>query len=360
VWRETDDLIGRALEAGVVPGLTVCVHDGDEVLFETAGGSSELRPQAREASLETVWDLASLTKVLCTTPLVISMLGEGVMELDQPLSRLLPGASDLIHPAHCLQHSSGWPAWRPFFSELCYPRAEWGSEAVREAVLAAILEIPVETPPGTHHQYSDLGMIALGFAIERFHGARIDQVFQERIAGPLGVELTWGHPEAAATEDCPVRDRVLRGEVHDLNCALMGGASGHAGLFGTARSVAESVAIQLRSWKGRGALSTEWVREFWSRTGPGSHRLGWDSPSGPDSAAGGSWPRSGVGHLAFTGCSVWVVPERSWIVVLCSNRLHPEVEGGAVPDAEPGPRTRAFRSLRSHLYTTVLQTLMSQ
>jgi CubicO group peptidase (beta-lactamase class C family) len=357
VWSETEALLSDALEEGIIPGLAVCVHDGQQTLWEFAGGSAELRPTHRPARTDTSWDLASLTKVLCTVPLVISLIEEGRMELDSDLSEVIEGAPQGVSVAHCLQHSSGWPAWRPFFTDLGIDSSAWGKDSTRQAVLSGILQTPLQTRPGERHCYSDLGMIALGFALERWGGAPLDVLFEERISGPARLSLGWGDPQAAATEDCPLRGRVIRGQVHDLNAAMLGGISAHAGLFGSAAAVAAAVATQLRSWHGEGAYSTELVREFWSRVGPGSHRLGWDSPSGTASSASALWPRDGVGHLGFTGCSIWVAPADSLIVVFCSNRVHPMIEGGAVPDAPPGPLTRAFKGLRPRIHSSVLRAM---
>jgi CubicO group peptidase (beta-lactamase class C family) len=357
VWRETERLLLQALAEEVVPGISLCVYLRDAVVYEFAGGMAELRPQPREVSTDTPWDLASLTKVLSTSPLVLSLIEEGRISLDSSLAEVLPGAPEGVTVMHCLQHSTGWPAWRPFFSQLDFAPHDWGSSEVRQAILQEIIETPLEAPVGVRHCYSDLGMIALGFALERWGQGTLSELFEARIQRPWGLELSWGNPGAAATEDCPVRGRVVRGEAHDLNASMLGGVAGHAGLFGTARGVVEAVACQLQSWQGRGPQSEALQRDFWTRSGPGSHRLGWDSPSGQKSAAGEAWPADGVGHLAFTGCSVWVSPSRGWIVSMCSNRLHPDVEGGAVPSGEVGPRTRAFRALRPRLHTEVAQVL---
>mgnify|MGYP001244884754 CR=1 FL=1 len=357
MWQETERLLRHALADEVVPGISLCVYSRDAIVYEFTGGMAELHPEPRDVSRDTPWDLASLTKVLCTSPVVLSLVEEGRISLDSPLAEVLPGAPEEVTVAHCLQHSSGWPAWRPFFEQLGLSPDRWGSPEARQAILREILQTPLEAPAGARHCYSDLGMIALGFALERWGQGSLSELFEERIRNPWGLELSWGSPRAAATEDCPVRGRVVRGDVHDLNASVLGGCAGHAGLFGTARGVVAAVACQLRSWQGRGPQSEVLQREFWSRAGPGSHRLGWDSPSGLRSAAGGAWPADGVGHLAFTGCSVWVSPSRGWIVAMCSNRVHPDVEGGAVPSGEVGPRTRAFRDLRPRLHTEVAQVL---
>ena len=155
-----------------------------------------------------------------------------------------------------------------------------------------------------------------------------------------------------------MRGRVVVGEVHDLNAAVLGGLSGHAGLFGSAREVAAAAAWQLRAYHGaEEGLRTETVRAYWTAKGPGSHHLGWDGVSPGASSAGPRWPADGVGHTGFTGCSLWVAPERRIVVAFLTNRVHPLVEGGSVPSAPVSPRYQAFKDLRPELHTRILTAL---
>ncbi|RME20642.1 MAG: esterase, partial [Deltaproteobacteria bacterium] len=213
--------------------------------------------------------------------------------------------------------------------------------------------------PGAVHCYSDLGILLLGAALEVVGGDRLDRLWDARVRRPTGVDLRFGWPDAAATEDCPVRRRVIVGEVHDLNAAVMGGIAPHAGLFGSAGEAAACAAWQLRAWQGRGdeGLDPELVRTAWGWTAAGSHHLGWDGVSQPGSTAGPSWPPDGVGHLGFTGTSLWVAPRQDVIVCLCTNRVHPTIEGGASPGQPVGPRTRAFRALRPAVHRAIVAAL---
>ena len=151
---------------------------------------------------------------------------------------------------------------------------------------------------------------------------------------------------------------MIRGEVHDLNAAILGGKSTHAGLFGSVSALTEAAEWSLLGYHGESTdLEAESVRYFWTTKGPGSHVLGWDTPSDTGSTASDLWPRNGVGHLGFTGTSLWVAPDERLIVGFASNRVHPNVEGGAVPFAKTGPKTKAFRAFRPRLHQTILEIL---
>ena len=359
MWADVSALLARAVSDGVIPGCAVCVRVRGEVAFEAAWGQAEQRPEVRMATTETVWDLASLTKVLATTPVAMSLVADGTLDLHAPLREILPDAPQGVTAAHCLSHSSGLPPWRPLYALDEVKGAEWGSAAARDHALAAARSTALQSPPGSKHAYSDLGFLLLGAAMETLTGARLDRLYASRVAAPSGVALHWGWPDAAATEDCPERGRVIRGEVHDLNAYAMGGVSSHAGLFGKVSQVAAAAAWQLRAFKGEDSagLSPQVVRQFWSYVGAGSHHLGWDGVSASGSSAGPLWPRDGVGHLGFTGCGVWIAPEQDVIVAMVSNRVHPVVEGGSVPDAPLHPRYLAFKALRPAVHTAVIETL---
>jgi CubicO group peptidase (beta-lactamase class C family) len=233
-----------------------------------------------------VYDLASLTKPLCTAEVVLRLVRRGYLALDQGHPRL-PGGVTI---RHLLQHSSGYPAWRPFFRET-------QGRGIPELALAT----PLDHPPGRVHTYSDVGFLALGAVIDTI--APLEELW----AGPL----RWGAPRSEDT------GLGVGGPVHDENARAMGGIAPHAGLFGTAREVAEVAGRWLRP----GALPEELRAEFLHCRGPGSHRLGWDAPSGPGSTAGADPPPDAVGHLGFTGTSLWLSPETGRVSVLLTNRV---------------------------------------
>jgi CubicO group peptidase (beta-lactamase class C family) len=240
-----------------------------------------------------------------------------------------------ITVAHLLTHSSGFPAWRPVYAEAT---GAWGTAATRTALLHSAWATPLEAEPGTRHCYSDLGMLALLGVLEAATEQDLSTLFRDRVQHPAGIaDLRWGWPGAAATEVCPVRGVLVEGIVHDLNCASLGGISTHAGLFGTAAAVA-GLADRLRGAVADPERFPELpgraLGQLWALRGPGSHRGGWDAISAGYSSTGQFFPADTVGHLGYTGTSVWVAPSRRTTVVLLTNRVHP------VDDKEP---IRKFR-----------------
>ncbi len=350
-------LLEAAVQEECIPGYALMLRGPDRVVGQIYGGQASIRPRARRVFAETPWDLASLTKVLCTASLMMSLHENGILSLEMPLQRWVASAPPGVTAAHCLSHSSGLPPWRPLYAD--FLDAAVGTGGVREAILHAAMTTPPLADPGQRYAYSDLGMMLLTAAIEAAGGDRIDRLWERHVRAALGVELRWGWPGAAATEDCPVRGAVQEGQVHDLNAWAMGGISGHAGLFGAIDAVGQLAAEWLRCSLGRGQLWQQaTLRRFWSEGGAGSHRLGWDRPTPPSPSAGPLWPADGVGHLGFTGCSIWIAPRQEQIVVLLTNRVHPLVEGGSVP-GQDGPRTRAFRALRPAVHSAIVASLQA-
>jgi CubicO group peptidase (beta-lactamase class C family) len=313
-WSEVDRLLDGAA-GSVFPSARLIVIDAlTKVKQRSAGG----------AKAETEFDIASLTKPLATVNLTMMALERGRIALaDEPR----PG----VTVQQLLAHASGLPAW-----QLLAPAP--GFADARAGIVEAVRSEPLESAPGAVSRYSDLGFILLGDWLEQRLGARLDALFTEWIADPLGLAIGYG-PRAPAP--CAPTEGELRGVVHDENARAMGGVAGHAGLFATADDVAALAAVLLATWAGKSEIgftfsdksethftfpvSPSTLRKFWSPSGvPGSTWcLGWDRPSASGSSAGARWPRDGVRHLGFTGCSLWLDPPRGRAVVLLSNRVHP-------------------------------------
>ncbi len=356
-------MCSAAVDDGVTPGLVLLVAAGGQTLFHEAFGARQLVPRRLPALPDTVYDVASLTKAVSTSVLAMQEVGAGRLALDAPAAALLPelAAGDEARAAitvrQLLAHASGLPAHRPFWRQAA------GSPAERLAIARLAAREPLEHPPGTRAVYSDLGFILLGWLLERLTGARLDVLFAERIARPLGLAATFvnlADPEArarllaertvAATQLAAERHGLVLGEVDDLNAFAMGGIAGHAGLFAGAGDLAAIAAALCRAWRGEagGLVAPEVVRAFWSPSGvPGSTwRLGWDGPAPSGSQAGERLSRAAVGHLAFTGCSLWIDPAREVVVVLLSNRVHPAI-----------PTDDRFRRLRPALHDAALDAV---
>lgn len=306
------EILRRARDAGVASALDLAVLHGDEIVVAERLGDHDS------------WDLASLTKALVGAPLACAFVDQGLLTFGRPVT------ASGVTLAQLLSHSAGYPAWLPLYE----------GASSRDDVLERARSTPLEAAPGARHTYSDIGFLVLCGLLEQVGGARVDAL-AERHLGLQG--LTWGGEGAAPTEDCPVRGCVVHDEVHDLNCRAMDGVSTHAGLFGDALSVARAVREQLvRSRDPATALS--WA---WSHRGAGSHWMGWDGRSGESSSSGRFFPPDTVGHLGFTGTSVWAAPSRDVVVALLTNRVHPSVDDTRIRALRPAVHDAVVQGLRS-------------
>ncbi len=349
------DSVDRALETavqeGVFPGAVLGVRVRKRLIYLRAVGRVSSEPPGAPTQVGTIYDLASLTKPLATTTSVLWLVQQGRLTLDHRLEDLLPelkgfpiGEATIFH---LLTHSSGLPAWRPYYERVAerdrLTPGFWGSEAARRAVIGYIREEALLHNIGERSVYSDLGFMLLGFIVERVSGQSFSAFCREHIFEPLGADplgfarLTSGgvtvdgrlvaDREAVAATECDTwRGRVLRGEVHDENASALGGVAGHAGLFGTAAAVLAVSGAWLDAYHGRLSLfKPELARRFVTRQDrvpQSTWALGWDTPSVPSSTGSRFSPRS-FGHLGYTGTSLWIDPIQELEVVLLSNRVHP-------------------------------------
>jgi serine-type D-Ala-D-Ala carboxypeptidase len=332
-WTPLGRLLDSAVAAGAAPGAVVGVSRcGERYTHGTGrlGLMDSIRPGPG-----TLYDLASLTKVVGLTTAVMLAVEDGLLRLDDPVQRYLPvflgPRKDSVTLRHLLTHSSGLPAHRPLW--LVTPH--WST------ALLMVNTMPLDTAPGVRALYSDLGAIVLTEVVERVYRTSLDRVLTARVFGPLGMRGTRFRPPRswrawiAPTEDDPWRGRVLRGEVHDENAAWLGGISGHAGLFSDVEDLltfGEWLLDGVTGGPGSDGGFRPWAvppprvaAEFVRRQNlvAGSSRaLGWDTPS-EGSSAGTRLSPASYGHTGFTGTSIWTDPARGLVVVLLTNRVHP-------------------------------------
>ncbi len=339
-------LLDRAVADGVTPGGVLLVARRGAVAMEHAVGRLTYDEGAAAVTPDTIYDLASLTKVIATTTLVMRRVDEGALDLDTPAAAHLPELDGTpVGPAtlrDLLAHSSGLPCCTELFREL-------GEGLDRDEARARYLEHIAATDllaePRTKAIYSDLGVLILGEILERQAGKRLDELVRAEILEPLGMTDTSYLPggelvhRIAPTEFDDWRGRLPHGEVHDENTHALGGIAPHAGLFGTARDVAVFAWALLDG----GQRSEHRVAEpgtfalFTRRAelvAGSSRALGWDTPSDPSSAGRWFGARS-FGHTGFTGTSLWVDPELDLIVVLLTNRVHPTRDNIAIRRLRP-------------------------
>jgi CubicO group peptidase (beta-lactamase class C family) len=329
-------VLENAIAQRAFPGASIEVGAANQVLWREAFGTLTFDPDSRPASDQTIYDLASLTKVLATAPLVMQEVERGALGLDDPVSRHVAAwrGSDRagVTLRDLLAHCSGLPSWRPFFREL----------KGRAAYEAAISAEPLEYVPRTESIYSDLDFMLLGFILEnggalgdRFAGLRAGMGVVEEIQ--FNPPRIW-HARTAPTETDPWRGRLLVGEVHDENAWALGGAAGHAGLFGSAAAVGSCARHVMQILGGRPGVVTRSTLEIFitRRTDiPGSSRaLGWDTMLTTSSCGTRLSPRA-FGHTGFTGTSLWIDPELDVYIALLTNRVHPTRANEAIKRVRP-------------------------
>lgn len=326
------------VEEGVFPGAVLLVAKKGQVLFIEKAGYLSLIPDQIPMKKNTIFDLASLTKPLATTLCLMKLVDESKVELDQPLSRLVPtpvpADKKELTPRLLLSHSAGFTDWKPFYLDLMQYESEERKRILREQ----ILKDPLVYSAGEEYLYSDLGFMILEWIIEQTTGMTMGQFVEQSFYQPLSLERTFLSEDAltlpfkqevfAATEDCPWRKKVTQGEVHDENAWALGGYSGHAGLFGTAEDVHVLVNLIWEHYLGKrdDYLRPETVRTFFTKQDivkESSWCLGWDTPSEEHSSSGKYFSRNSVGHTGFTGVSVWMDLDKDVVVILLTNRIHP-------------------------------------
>lgn len=333
--RDLELLLEQIVAERSIPSISLVLRvEGGEVFHRTVGLAR--RSPERVAAVDQPYDLASVTKAIAGSTVAASLVQDGVVALDEPVAVHLPRVDDRVTLRHLLNHSSGYPAWRPLY-EGC--TGAYGTASSRSAMLQAAQAPSLEAPPGRRYCYSDLGFMVMLAFLETAAKRPFDLLFRERIIHASGVnrQFRWGWPGAAATEMCPVRGFVVEGVVHDLNCAALGGVSTHAGLFATARGLAELADRLREAAAGRdSALPGEALDQFWSAVGPGSHCLGWDTVSRDGYTSTGRFlPRDARGHLGYTGTSLWIVPSRQTVIALLTNRVHPFDEKETIREIRP-------------------------
>ena len=319
-------VLDRAIADSAFPGAIAVVGTREGEIASYAVGRIDWPATAPMPDERTLWDLASLTKVVGMTTAMMQLVEQGRVDLDAPVVRYLPEfageGKERVTIRHLLTHSSGLPSWRPLYKEA----------TTADTAVAIVLATPLDTVPGARMVYSDLGAILLGKVVERVSGEPLDAYLARHVTGPLGMSSTFYRPDAsmrdrvAPTEFDPWRQRHVRGEVHDENAYMLGGVSGHAGLFSTAADLTRFARMMLNggALDGVRVLRPETIAQFTAVQDPTlSHRaLGWETPNGQNSA-GHHMSARAFGHTGFTGTSIWMDPERGAFVLLLSNRVNP-------------------------------------
>lgn len=339
-------VLERAIASRAFPGAAFGVlQDGKILALESVGqftyetGSPSVRP-------DTMYDLASVSKVVATTAAAMQLYDRGMLDLNSRVGDLLPGfvvgmqphsGKERVTLRMLLTHTSGMIGYAPLFR----------THATPDALLRAILQLPLEAPPDTRTEYSDFGFILLGKIIEILAGEPLDAFWGAHICTPLGLTrscfrpMLTQHPEIPPTEDdSTLRQRRIQGEVQDEHAFILGGVAGHAGLFSSVEDLLRFAACVLdegRTPDGTPLFRAETVDLFARHHTPAGTRpraLGWDVPTTPSSSGHHFGPRS-IGHLGYSGTSLWIDPDRSLAVVLLTNRTWPDRATDAIRQVRP-------------------------
>jgi CubicO group peptidase (beta-lactamase class C family) len=340
--RAIEPFLAAKIAAGCFPGASYLVASGERILAEGALGRAVVEPAPIAAGIDTLYDLASLTKPLATALLALLLRRDGLLSLEDPLARHLPAwpaadERDGITLFDLLVHRSGLPDWRPLYlhADDRAGRVEW------------LRRVPLAGAPRGVVIYSCLGYILAGFALEAAGGATLQRLFEERVSRPLGIaDLLFRpsralRPRIAATEAGNRRERDLAGEagagyngwrseliwgeVHDTNARSLGGVAGNAGLFGTARAI-HALAVALLD-PARGLLPGEELRLLRHSATQGlaeERSIGFQIAATRGSSAGSDLSPASFGHTGFTGTSLWIDPAAGRIYILLTNRVHPQ------------------------------------
>jgi CubicO group peptidase (beta-lactamase class C family) len=351
-----EDLLQTAIAEGVFPGACYAYGKLDGRGVSGSIGRYTYCPDSPAVSADTIWDLASVSKVVGTTTMAMLMFDKGLLKLDETVGTQLPAfakaGKERLAMKNLLVHDSGLIAFRPYQKTCTTPEQVWDAICVE----------PLTYPTGTKMVYSDLNMITLQMVLEHVAGEPMEVFLKRNVWTPLGMEDTQynpglGNPRCAPTEGVEPWRATLRqlrktashapsveqfpdaahwvqGEVHDPNAAVCGGVAGHAGLFSTASDLARFATMMLKG--GETMIKPETIRLFTKRQSESSSRaLGWDTKSAERSSAGAKLGPRSYGHTGYTGTSIWIDPDAKVYSILLTNRVHPTSENTKIIQFRP-------------------------
>ena len=340
-------ILSDAISNHAFPGASVAVLEHGNLIALRCFGRFTYEPHSPALSPTTIFDLASVSKVVATTTAAAILYEGGKLKLDDCVADLAPrfGTNDIrrydVTIRHLLTHTSGLPAYVRLFEHA----------VTRTQLIEAAYATPLETDPGIRTEYSDIGFIILGDILENIAGEPLDRFCCREIFQPLGLAQTrfnpppdWRQNIVPTRDDRTFRHKIIQGEVNDENAWVMGGVAGHAGVFSTATEVAEFAYCWLRG--GSPILKPDTIAEFTAQQ-PGTTRaLGWDRPTPPSSSGKNFSPQS-FGHLGYTGTSLWVDPTRSLAVIFLTNRTWPDANNQAIKQIRPRFHDAVIEALTS-------------
>jgi len=337
-FSEVEKVVNDAVKDSAFPGAVVLVSKDGNIQFHKAFGSFTYEDNSTKTDLNSIYDLASLTKVVATTTAAMICVDRNLFSLDDKVSEYIPefvsNNKENITIKNLLMHNSGLPAWKKF----------WGVYDNSEDVLKVIYNSKTEYEPGTKTIYSDLGLITLAEIIEKVSGKPFDIFCKEEIFEPLNMNDTYFIPPDSVKDRIPPteydnywRNRLIKGEVHDETASLLNGVAGHAGLFSTAEDIHNLLLTLLNNgrFENKQIIDSATVKLFTTKQPNSSRAIGWDIKSPTKSSAGNYFSSLSFGHTGFTGTSAWVDPLNKVIVVFLTNRVYPTRENNKIIKVRP-------------------------
>jgi CubicO group peptidase (beta-lactamase class C family) len=338
-FDDVDRVINKAIEDEAFPGAVVLIWKDGKTIFEKVYGNFTYDLTSPKVNTNTVYDLASLTKVVATTTAAMICYDKKLISLDDKVVKYIPEfgfkGKKNITIKNLLIHNSGLPAWIKFY----------GRDLKYDDVIKEIYSSQLEYKTGEKTVYSDLGIITLGKIIEKVSGKTLDVFCKDEIFIPLKMESTFFNPDDSIKKLCAPteidnywRMKTLQGEVHDETSAMLNGVAGHAGLFSTAEDIAKLISVLINKGKvdQKTFIKQSTIELFTKRTSKESTRaIGWDTKSDSGSSAGKYFSKNSFGHTGYTGTSTWTDPDRNLFVVFLTNRVYPTRENTKIQKIRP-------------------------
>ena len=344
-----DSIIYNGITEKAFPGAALLINLDGKTIYKKGFGKFTYESDSPDVKPSTIYDLASLTKVIATTTAAMICIDRKYFTLDDKVEKFIPDfkANDKenITIRNLLLHNSGLPAWEKFYDK----------NLTKDQILSDIYSSKLEYKTGSKTVYSDLGMIVLGKVIEKVTNSSLDKFCKKEIFEPLGMNDTYFNPPDSVKYKIPPtendtywRNRLIKGEVHDETASLLGGVSGHAGLFSNVEDLAKFLLLILNKgfYKNKRIINPETVELFTKRQSQESSRaLGWDTKSETGSSAGNLFGTISFGHTGFTGTSIWVDPDRNLFVVFLTNRVYPSREKNKLLSIRPKLHDAVIRAI---------------
>ena len=336
--KKIKEFVEKGVAEGVYPGAVLLIAKNGNIVFFEETGHLTLITEPVPMKKDSIFDLASLTKPLGVTPAIMRLVEYNKIDLDQPLSEIIKTCplkdKKGITLRQLLCHSAGFADWKPFYLDLVKHDLSIRKSLLREM----IVEDELAYRPGKDCVYSDLGFMLIEWVIEEVSGTDLNYFMVRNFFEPLALKRVFFNTgilprpfkkdDIVATEDCAWRKRMIQGETDDENGYSLGGYSGHAGLFGAAEEIFIVVNMLREHFLGKRGdyFKPETVREFFKRQGVVrgcTWALGWDTPSSQGSSSGRYFSSKSVGHLGFTGTSIWMDLDKDIVIIFLTNRVHP-------------------------------------